>query len=175
GIFGLVEIIVTLHKLANSLKVYFLQENHHATELKFNRGLICLGSISKDDGDFGWLFVQYACCRLAARDGPVIRHGYAGDLSSLSKPFGNYAISGGVKGIEVVEAKAKFFKARMTVRLALAGALHTSFMQPAVSRLEPALAATEIRTPRIPVISNVDAQPHSDPDTIKLQADFSAA
>ncbi|AQL07323.1 hypothetical protein ZEAMMB73_Zm00001d047706 [Zea mays] len=88
---------------------------------------------------------------------------------------GNYAISGGVKGIEVVEAKAKFFKARMTVRLALAGALHTSFMQPAVSRLEPALAATEIRTPRIPVISNVDAQPHSDPDTIKLQADFSAA
>uniref|UniRef100_A0A804R4Y5 Uncharacterized protein n=1 Tax=Zea mays TaxID=4577 RepID=A0A804R4Y5_MAIZE len=90
-------------------------------------------------------------------------------------PQGNYAISGGVKGIEVVEAKAKFFKARMTVRLALAGALHTSFMQPAVSRLEPALAATEIRTPRIPVISNVDAQPHSDPDTIKLQADFSAA
>ncbi|KAG2552617.1 malonyl CoA-acyl carrier protein transacylase-like [Panicum virgatum] len=80
---------------------------------------------------------------------------------------GNYAVSGGVKGIEVVEAKAKSFKARMTVRLAVAGAFHTSFMQPAVSRLESALAATEIRTPRIPVISNVDAQPHSDPDTIK--------
>lgn len=28
-------------------------------------------------------------------------------------------------------------------------------------------AATHIRTPRIPVISNVDAQPHADPDTIK--------
>jgi hypothetical protein len=28
---------------------------------------------------------------------------------------GNYAVSGGVKGIEVVEAKAKSFKARMTV------------------------------------------------------------
>ncbi|TVU47428.1 hypothetical protein EJB05_07031, partial [Eragrostis curvula] len=80
---------------------------------------------------------------------------------------GNYAVSGGVKGIEAVEAKAKSFKARMTVRLAVAGAFHTSFMQPAVSRLESALAATEIRTPRIPVISNVDAQPHSDPDTIK--------
>nr|GMD61213.1 Polyketide-type polyunsaturated fatty acid synthase [Ipomoea batatas] len=34
-------------------------------------------------------------------------------------------------------------------------------------RLEAALAATELRTPRIPVISNVDAQPHSDPETIK--------
>lgn len=53
------------------------------------------------------------------------------------------------------------------VRLAVAGAFHTHFMEPAVSRLEATLAATEIRTPRIPVISNVDAQPHADPDTIK--------
>lgn len=80
---------------------------------------------------------------------------------------GNYAVSGGVKGVEAVEAKAKSFKARMTVRLAVAGAFHTSFMEPAVSRLEAALAATVIRQPRIPVISNVDAQPHADPATIK--------
>lgn len=80
---------------------------------------------------------------------------------------GNYAVSGGVKGVEAVEAKAKSFKARMTVRLAVSGAFHTSFMEPAVSRLEAALAATEIRQPRIPVISNVDAQPHADPATIK--------
>ncbi|XVF05809.1 hypothetical protein REPUB_Repub05bG0204800 [Reevesia pubescens] len=80
---------------------------------------------------------------------------------------GNYAVSGGIKGVEAVEAKAKSFKARMTVRLAVAGAFHTSFMDPAVSRLEAALAATQIRTPRIPVISNVDAQPHADSETIK--------
>ncbi|OUZ99174.1 Acyl transferase [Macleaya cordata] len=80
---------------------------------------------------------------------------------------GNYAVSGGLKGVEALEAKAKSFKARMTVRLAVAGAFHTSFMDPAVSRLQAALAATEIRTPRIPVISNVDAQPHADPSTIK--------
>nr|XP_043611054.1 malonyl CoA-acyl carrier protein transacylase [Erigeron canadensis] len=80
---------------------------------------------------------------------------------------GNYAVSGGVKGIEAVEAKAKSFKARMAVRLAVAGAFHTRFMNPALSQLESALAATHIQTPRIPVISNVDAQPHADPDTIK--------
>ncbi|KAL5170185.1 putative protein phosphatase 2C 1 [Glycine soja] len=80
---------------------------------------------------------------------------------------GNYAVSGGLKGVEVLESKAKSFKARMTVRLAVAGAFHTSFMKPAVSRLEAALATTEIRTPRIPVISNVNAQPHTDPDSIK--------
>ncbi|XP_073142727.1 uncharacterized protein [Henckelia pumila] len=80
---------------------------------------------------------------------------------------GNYAVSGGLKGIEAVEAKAKSFKARMAVRLAVAGAFHTRFMEPAVSRLEAALASTEIRVPRIPVISNVDAEPHADPETIK--------
>lgn len=29
------------------------------------------------------------------------------------------------------------------------------------------MASTQVLEPRIPVISNVDAQPHSDPDTIK--------
>lgn len=52
-------------------------------------------------------------------------------------------------------------------RLAVAGAFHTSYMQPAVEKLQAALAATTIVTPRIPVISNVDAQPHSDPEVIK--------
>lgn len=55
----------------------------------------------------------------------------------------------------------------LQVRLAVAGAFHTRFMGPAVQQLEAALANTEIRTPRIPVISNVDAAPHSDPATIK--------
>jgi [acyl-carrier-protein] S-malonyltransferase len=55
----------------------------------------------------------------------------------------------------------------MTVKLAVAGAFHTDFMQPAVEQLRGALASTNITTPRIPVISNVDAQPHSDPDTIR--------
>jgi [acyl-carrier-protein] S-malonyltransferase len=40
-------------------------------------------------------------------------------------------------------------------------------MAPAVESLEKVLADVEIKKPRIPVISNVDAKPHSDPDTIK--------
>ncbi|XP_071689513.1 uncharacterized protein [Rutidosis leptorrhynchoides] len=80
---------------------------------------------------------------------------------------GNYVVSGGVRGIETVEAKAKSFNARMTVRLAANGAFHTKAMNPAVSQLESALAATQMRTPRIPVISNVHAQPHAYPDSIK--------
>uniref|UniRef100_A0A7R9YU04 Malonyl-CoA:ACP transacylase (MAT) domain-containing protein n=1 Tax=Chlamydomonas euryale TaxID=1486919 RepID=A0A7R9YU04_9CHLO len=80
---------------------------------------------------------------------------------------GNYAVSGSKEGCDEVVARGKEFKARMTVRLAVAGAFHTQYMEPAVAKLKEALAATEIITPRIPVVSNVDAKPHSDPETIR--------
>jgi len=81
---------------------------------------------------------------------------------------GNYAVSGASKACDAVEEIAKpEFKARMTVRLAVAGAFHTDFMQPAVGALEEVLAGVEIKKPRIPVVSNVDARPHSDPAVIK--------
>lgn len=55
----------------------------------------------------------------------------------------------------------------MQVRLAVAGAFHTQYMAPAAEKLQEALNNTTIVTPRIPVISNVDAAPHSDPAVIK--------
>ncbi|GLI66627.1 hypothetical protein VaNZ11_010553, partial [Volvox africanus] len=80
---------------------------------------------------------------------------------------GNYAVSGSKEGCDAVEKLGKSFGARMTVRLAVAGAFHTEYMSPAVEKLRAALAATTLVTPRIPVVSNVDAQPHSDPAAIK--------
>jgi len=81
---------------------------------------------------------------------------------------GNYAVSGASEACDVVAEIAKpEFKARMTVKLAVAGAFHTDFMAPAVPALEEVLKKIEFKKPRIPVISNVDAKPHSDPDTIK--------
>jgi [acyl-carrier-protein] S-malonyltransferase len=40
-------------------------------------------------------------------------------------------------------------------------------MQPAVDRLSQALAGAEFLRPRIPVVSNVDARPHEDPEEIR--------
>lgn len=81
---------------------------------------------------------------------------------------GNYAVSGHMKACDVVAEIAKpDFKARMTVKLAVAGAFHTDFMAPAVDSLKEVLEGIDIQKPRIPVISNVDAKPHSDPATIK--------
>src|SRR5207245_9274026 len=54
-----------------------------------------------------------------------------------------------------------------TMRLAVAGAFHTAIMKPADQALAIALASVEIRPPRVPVWSNVDAQPHTDPGEIR--------
>jgi [acyl-carrier-protein] S-malonyltransferase len=81
---------------------------------------------------------------------------------------GNYAVSGATQACAMVMELAKpEFKARMTVKLAVAGAFHTDFMKPAVESLEQVLEGITFQKPRIPVISNVDAKPHSDPAVIK--------
>ncbi|HID24424.1 MAG TPA: ACP S-malonyltransferase [Planctomycetaceae bacterium] len=53
------------------------------------------------------------------------------------------------------------------VPLAVAGAFHTALMRPADARLAEALAGVPIKSPEIPVVSNVDARPHEDPEEIR--------
>ena len=53
------------------------------------------------------------------------------------------------------------------IPLSVAGAFHTSIMHPADERLAKALAKAEIGSPRIPVVSNVDAAAHSNPAEIR--------
>mmetsp|Transcript_11331 Transcript_11331/g.13486 ORF Transcript_11331/g.13486 Transcript_11331/m.13486 type:complete len:425 (+) Transcript_11331:58-1332(+) len=81
---------------------------------------------------------------------------------------GNYAVSGAKEAIDkVMEIAKPEFKARMAVKLAVAGAFHTDFMKPAVQRLETMLDTVEVKEPRIPVVSNVDGKAHKDPQVIK--------
>jgi [acyl-carrier-protein] S-malonyltransferase len=53
------------------------------------------------------------------------------------------------------------------VPLTVAGAFHTPLMESACAKLEAALLDVPMQPPRIPVVSNVDAQPHSDPEEIR--------
>ena len=81
---------------------------------------------------------------------------------------GNYAVSGAIPAIDKVAEIAKpEFKARMVVKLAVAGAFHTDYMAPAAEALKAGLEDTPISEPKIPVISNVNVEPHSDPDSIR--------
>jgi [acyl-carrier-protein] S-malonyltransferase len=53
------------------------------------------------------------------------------------------------------------------ISLAVAGAFHTPIMESACANLAKALNSVKITTPRIPVVSNVDAAVHTDPEDIR--------
>jgi [acyl-carrier-protein] S-malonyltransferase len=80
---------------------------------------------------------------------------------------GNVAVSGSIAACERIAEAAVAAGAMKVVPLAVAGAFHTSIMASAVDRLAAALADVPLSKPRIPVISNVDAQAHADPEEIR--------
>jgi [acyl-carrier-protein] S-malonyltransferase len=80
---------------------------------------------------------------------------------------GNVVVSGSVEACNRLERAAAEAGAMRSVRLDVAGAFHTTLMQPAMDRLTEALDQVTLSAPRIPVISNVDARPHSDPGEIR--------
>jgi [acyl-carrier-protein] S-malonyltransferase len=96
----------------------------------------------------------------SARQGEVLQ------IANLLCP-GNIVISGANSACERAAEMAPAAGAMKAVPLAVAGAFHTPLMGSAVDRLKAALADTLIRRPAIPVISNVDAQAHDDPDVIR--------
>lgn len=79
---------------------------------------------------------------------------------------GNLVVSGVNAAIEKAIDLAEAANARV-VPLAVAGAFHTDIMKPADERLRQALAPANLSSPRIPVVSNVDAKSHTDPQEIK--------
>jgi [acyl-carrier-protein] S-malonyltransferase len=87
------------------------------------------------------------------------------EIANLLCPS-NIVISGTRAACDAAVGLAEQMGGR-TVRLAVAGAFHTAIMKPADQALAAALADVEIRTPSVPVWSNVDAQPHTDPAEIR--------
>ena len=77
---------------------------------------------------------------------------------------GNIVISGHTDVCNRAAKLASENGAMKTIQLAVAGAFHTSLMQPAVDQLSAALVDVKFSEPRIPVYSNVDAKTHTDPE-----------
>jgi len=80
---------------------------------------------------------------------------------------GNIVVSGDQAACDRVAESADAAGAMKAIPLAVAGAFHTPIMQPAVDQLSEALAGATLSAPRIPVVSNVDAQPHTEPEEIR--------
>ncbi|MCL2117372.1 MAG: ACP S-malonyltransferase, partial [Planctomycetaceae bacterium] len=80
---------------------------------------------------------------------------------------GNIVISGTNNACERVAELATEMVAMKAVPLAVAGAFHTQIMHSAGMVLSEVLNSIDLKTPNIPVISNVDAMPHSTIDEIR--------
>ena len=87
------------------------------------------------------------------------------EIANLLCP-GNTVVSGALAALESFEQICLAKGGIRTARLAVAGAFHTTLMKPADDRLAEALAKVTITAPRVPVWSNVDAKPHTDPAEI---------
>lgn len=88
------------------------------------------------------------------------------EIANLLCP-GNIVVSGHNGACERIATAADKAGAMKVVPLPVAGAFHTALMQSALDRLRAALAKVPMRRPSIPVISNVDAAPHNDPEEIR--------
>jgi [acyl-carrier-protein] S-malonyltransferase len=97
-------------------------------------------------------------CRQASSEGTL-------QIANFLCP-GNIVVSGANAACERAAELAMEAGGR-AIPLAVAGAFHTRIMEPADTRLAEALAGVEIKKPEIPVVSNVDAATHDNPDDIR--------
>jgi [acyl-carrier-protein] S-malonyltransferase len=88
------------------------------------------------------------------------------EVANLLCP-GNTVVSGAMAAIDRFEQLCVQKGGIRTVRLAVAGAFHTKLMKPADEKLAQALSGVMLKAPAVPVWSNVDARPHTDPAEIR--------
>jgi [acyl-carrier-protein] S-malonyltransferase len=128
--------------------------------------------------------------RLVRRRGELMRQADAGAMAAIlgatSSPIeaicaeaggvvvaANYnapdqiVISGEVEAVERAMALAKDRGAKRAIRLPVSGAFHSPLMAPSAPGLEAALNSAEFSQARLPIYSNVDAQPSTLPDVAR--------
>lgn len=80
---------------------------------------------------------------------------------------GQVVISGEVNALEAASAACSEAGAKRVIRLDVSGAFHSPLMEPAAEPLIARLRETSFAPAAVPVVANVDAQPHTDPDEIR--------
>ena len=80
---------------------------------------------------------------------------------------GQIVISGSIEGINKACEQLKAAGAKRALPLKVGGAFHSPLMEPARAELADAIAHTDFHAPKCPVYQNVNAEPQTDPETIK--------
>lgn len=80
---------------------------------------------------------------------------------------GQIVISGHTSAVDRAIPEAKAAGAKIAKKLAVSAPFHCSLMEPARQRLSVAIADVAIKTPSVPVVANVTAEPTTDAARIK--------
>jgi [acyl-carrier-protein] S-malonyltransferase len=99
-------------------------------------------------------------CRAASEAGGVV------EAVNFNAP-GQVVIAGTVAGVNSAIELCKAAGSKRALPLPVSAPFHTSLMRPAGDKLRAAMQDLTFRTPRIPVVHNVHAQPEGDPQKIK--------
>ncbi|WP_110929384.1 ACP S-malonyltransferase [Bacillus massiliglaciei] len=98
----------------------------------------------------------------------VTETGESVQLANINCP-GQVVISGTRDGVQAASAKAKEKGAKRALPLDVSGPFHSSLMKPAAEKLQAVLNEIAINKAAVPVISNVTAEPVTDPEEIKTK------
>ena len=135
-----------------------------AARLLRRRGLAMQAAVPVGEGGMAALLgVDLATARRIAREasgGEVL------EAANDNDP-GQVVISGARGAVERAVGIARDHGAKRAVPLSVSAPFHCSLMAPAAREMAEALGEVEIRTPEVPVVSNVAAQAVSDPDRIR--------
>jgi [acyl-carrier-protein] S-malonyltransferase len=79
---------------------------------------------------------------------------------------GQVVVSGDRAAVERAVELAKARGAKRAMMLTVSAPFHCALMQPAADAMAQALASTQVRAPKVPVVANVLARPVTDPNEI---------
>lgn len=99
-------------------------------------------------------------------DGVRAANGGRVQLANFNSPS-QIVISGDLATVQAAGEALLEAGAKRVVALNVSGAWHSELMRPAIDRFAAAVNAAPLRMPQFDVISNVDAQPYRDTDTIR--------
>ena len=104
--------------------------------------------------------VAAGCAEVAAASGEAVAPANFNDPKQT-------VIAGTKAGVDLACEKLKGLGAKRALLLAVSAPFHSSLMKPAAEVLRERLVNVAIRSPRIPVVNNIDVAVQSDPDAIR--------
>jgi [acyl-carrier-protein] S-malonyltransferase len=104
--------------------------------------------------------VREVCADAAAQSGEVV------EAVNFNAP-GQVVIAGTKAAVELACVLLKARGAKRALPLAVSAPFHSSLLKPAAERLAVYLEQVPLCSPAVPVIHNVDAVPHADPQAIR--------